>query len=324
MNPALKLIPLTVAIALMASGCARDGYYYDRNEEYRSAQMTEPLTLPATREATRYQDAMPVPRANSDFLAEGEFEAPRPQALAASRQGEQAFVEEREAGEDRWLLVNAAPASVWPRLQGFVDQRGLAVTALDPASGRIETDQAVLSVRQGLRGNTSEVRCAQPGVVSGASASSHAQCLAALNSYLSSMGGQEQSVSLAAQTLSRDDRVRLENQGGEWQLLLALGFDRAWSELFYQLENEFSGENRQLIDQNRSAGEFLVEYAPRGADEGGFFGFFGSDAQTRRYRLMVDGRGQNTTRVRVASADDQPVSDSDARELLDTLATTLR
>ena len=46
MNPASKLLPLTVVVALLASGCARDGYYYDRNEEYRDARMTEPLVLP--------------------------------------------------------------------------------------------------------------------------------------------------------------------------------------------------------------------------------------------------------------------------------------
>lgn len=316
MNPALKLLPLTVAIALLASGCGRDGYYYDRNEEYRSAEMTEPLRLPETRQANRYQDAMPVPRANSDYLAEGEFEAPRPQPLRAGQQGEQPFVEAREAGGDRWLLVNAAPASVWPRLQGFVQQQGLEVTALDASRGRIATDQGAYSVRQGLRGSTSEVRC------EGASGSA-TQCLSALGDYLSATGEQAGSVSLAAQGLSRDERVRLENQAGEWQLLLALGFDRAWSELFYQLENEFAGEGRELLDQNRSSGEFLIAYTPRNAESGGFFGWFG-DPEPRRYRLQLDPPSPGTTRVRVATADDRPLGSGEARELLDTLAATLR
>lgn len=324
MNPASKLIPLTVVVALLASGCARDGYYYDRNEEYRNARMTEPLNLPESRQPGRYQDAMPVPRANSDFLASSEeFDAPRPQPLAASRQGEEAFVEMREAGADRWLLVNAAPASVWPRLQGFVEQRGLEVTTLDPANGRIETDQAVLRVRQGLRGNTSEVRCENLAASAGA-ASAYDQCLAALNGYLTSMGAQDQSVSLAAQTLSRNDRVRLENQAGEWYLLLSLGFDRAWSELHYQLENSFDSETRQLVDQNRSTGELLVDYAPRNADRGGFLGFFEGDAPVRRYRLQVESAGPESTRVNVAPADGEPLSNGEARELLDALATALR
>lgn len=317
MNPALKLIPLTVAIALLISGCGRDGYYYDRNEEYRSAQLAEPLRLPETRQASRYQDAMPVPRANSDFLAEGEFDAPRPQPLSIRQQGEQRFVEAREAGGERWLLVNATPASVWPRLQTFVAQQGHEIVTLDASRGRIETAQATFSVRQGLRGNTSEIRCQE-------AAATATRCLGALEDYLAATGGQGKSVSLAAQTLSRDERVRLENRNGEWQLLLALGFERAWSELFYQLENTFVGDGRELLDQNRSRGEFLIEYTPRGADTGGFFGFFGGKEQARRYRLQVDEPSPGMTRVRVAAADDQPLSDSNARELLDTLAATLR
>ncbi|MEC9482032.1 MAG: outer membrane protein assembly factor BamC [Halomonas sp.] len=322
MKPALKLIPLTVAIALLASACSRDGYYYDRNEEYRSARMTEPLVLPESRQQSRYQDAMPVPRASSDFFAEDEFEAPRPRALAAARQDTQAaFVEDRQVGADHWLLVNAAPASVWPRLQGFVEQRGLAITALDPSRGRIETGQAVLSVRQGLRNETSEVRCQNPGTI-GATAP-HEPCLTALSSYLASEGDQAQSVSLAAQNLSRDDRVRLENQAGNWQLLLSLGFERAWPELRYQLEN-FEGEGLRLVDQNRSSGEFLVEYAPGEAGDDGFFGLFGTDAASQAYRLLVDEPSQGMTRVRVAPAGDAPAEGSAARELLDTLASTLR
>lgn len=316
MRPLFKWMPLAVFMALVMSGCGGDGYYYDRNEEYRSAEMTAPLDLPETRAERRYQNAMPVPDANSDYLASGEFEAPRPQSLAVSSQSDQRFVELREAGNDRWLLVSAAPASVWPQLQGFVEDHGLEVTALDASSGRIETTQAVLRVRQGLRGNTSEVRCEGQAAANG-------QCLRALQGYLGAVDEDERSVSLAAQNLSRVDRVRLENQQGEWQLWLALDFERAWSELLYQLDNSFDDEGK-LLDQNRSAGEFLVEYIPNGDDDGGFLGWFGSDAEPRQYRLMVDDAGQNATRVSVASADDTPLADGEARELLDTLAATLR
>lgn len=317
MRPLFKWMPLAVAVALVVSGCGGDGYYYNRNEEYRSAEMTEPLDLPETRAERRYQNAMPVPDANSDFLASGEFEVPRPQSLAVSVQSDQRFVELREAGNDRWLLVSAAPASVWPQLQGFVEDHGLEVTALDAASGRIETTQAVLRVRQGLRGNTSEVRCEGPAAANG-------QCLRALQGYLGAVEEDERSVSLAAQNLSRTDRVRLENRQGEWQLWLALDFERAWSELLYQLDNSFEDEGQQLLDQNRSAGEFLVEYTPNGDDDGGFFGWFGGDAEPQQYRLLIVDAGQNSTRVSVASADDTPLADGEARELLDTLAATLR
>lgn len=314
MTSAYKWFLLAVSIALVTSGCGRSGYYYDRNDEYQQAEMSEPLRLPETRELIRYQDAMPVPQASNDFMADEDFEAPRPQPLTNGAQGERPFVELREAGNERWLLVDSAPASVWPRLQAFVQQQGLDVRGLDANSGRIETRQGEITVRQGLRTNTSEVRCQSTG----------GQCLTALSRYLEASGEQQQSVSLAAQNLSRDDRVRLENNQGEWQLLLAIGFDRAWSELHYQLENSFDRQGRKLVDRNRSAGEFLVDYTPQGSDDGGFFGLFSDEAEARRYRLDVDGVTQDTTRVRVATTDDAPLTAGEARELLDTLAATLR
>ncbi|WP_129138969.1 outer membrane protein assembly factor BamC [Modicisalibacter coralii] len=315
MKPVFKWIPLVVAVGLVVSGCGRDGYYYDRNDEYRSAQMSEPLELPDSRRKSDYQDAMPVPSVSNDFAAEHDFEAPRPQPLAGGESEDAPYVELREAGSDRWLLVNAAPGSVWPQLQSFVESRGLQATQLDASRGRIATSQADFRIRQGLRNNTSEVRCSGPAATDG-------QCLAALRGYLDSSGAQAQGVSLAAQKLSQEQRVRLQHQDGRWQLLLALDMQRAWSELHYQLENNFAGDGRELVDQNRSAGEFLIDYKPRDS-EGGWFDWFGSD-QPRRYRLSVAPAANDQTRVTVAAGDDRALEDGEAREVLDALAATLR
>ncbi|GAB2802051.1 outer membrane protein assembly factor BamC [Halomonas shantousis] len=318
MTPMLKWMPLIVGVSLALGGCGRSGYYYDRNSEYTQAEMVEPLQLPDVRDPTRYQDAMPVPEANSDYLAAEDFDAPRPEPLAARRDTSEAFVEVREAGDDHWLLVNAAPGSVWPRLQRFVNDHGLEVTGLDAANGRIETAQGALSVRQGLRAGTSEVRCQT-------ATDAATQCLNALKGYLAANDEAESGVSLAAQTLSRNDRVRLENHDGQWQLQIALDFERAWSELYYQLQNAFDSDNQRLVDQNRSAGEFLVEYVPREARSSGFFGsLFGGGAEPRQYRLQVTAAGQNMTTVSVAGADGDRVASGEARELLDSVASTLR
>jgi outer membrane protein assembly factor BamC len=103
---------------------------------------------------------------------------------------------------------------------------------------------------------------------------------------------------------------------------MALGFDRAWSELLYEIGESFDGEGRQLLDQNRSSGEILVEYTPR--DSGGILGMFGGDPQSRRYRLQVDEPAQDATRVRVTGENGGTLEEGEARELLDTLASALR
>lgn len=315
MNPVFTWMPLIVAAAVALSGCGRDGYYYDRSDEYQAAEMSQPLALPDSRRSSRYQDAMPVPDASNDFVDEGDFEAPRPQPLAGSSDDERPYVERREAGSDRWLLVNASPGGVWPQLQGFVESRGLTTTGLNASQGRIVTEQADFRVRQGLRSGTSEVRCSAPGATG--------QCLAALQGYLDSRSAQAGGVSLAAQSLSKEERVRLLKRDGRWQLQLALGLDRAWSELHYQLANNFTGDGRTLVDQNRSAGDFLVDYAPR-EDDGGWFDWFGGDGKPRRYRLHVASVSAGESHVTIAAADDRALADSEARVVLDALASTLR
>ena len=316
MNPVFTWMPLIVVAVVALSGCSRDGYYYDRSDEYQTAEMSQPLDLPDARRSSRYQNAMPVPDARNDFSAEGDFEVPRPQPLAGSREADLAYVELREAGDDRWLLVNASPGSVWPQLQGFVESRGLTASTLDASQGRIVTEEADFQVRQGLRSGTSEVRCTVPTAAGG-------QCLTALQGYLDSRSEQAGGVSLAAQSLSQEQRIRLLKRDDRWQLQLALGIDRAWSELQYQLSNNFTGEGRKLVDRNRSAGDFLIDYTPR-EEDGGWFDWFGGDAEPRRYRLHVASAGAGESLVTVAAADGESLGDSEARAVLDALASTLR
>ncbi|WP_110649832.1 outer membrane protein assembly factor BamC [Salinicola peritrichatus] len=317
MKPILKWMLLMLCSSLALAGCGlfQDGNYYDRNDEYRNAKMSEPLQLPDSRNPIRYQDSMPVPQADSDFMAsEADGDAPRPQPLAASQGDDQPYVELREAGSERWLLINAAPASVWPRLQGFAVDHGVNTTAIDAANGRIQTAQGALSLRQGLRSGTSEVRCDIGG---------SAQCLSAVKAYLEANGGADSGVSLAAQPLDQNERVKLLNRQGHWQLDLALDAERAWSELLYQLQN-FDAERLKLVDQNRSAGQFYVDYRPLDADSGGWFDWFGDDNDGfQHYRLQLDSDAATTT-LTVSDPDGGEVPGAAARELLDAIAATLR
>lgn len=316
MKPILKWMPLMLCSSLALSGCGlfQDGYYYDRNDEYQNAEMTQPLELPASRNQVRYQDSMPVPQADSDFSTSDVVDdAPRPQPLASGQSDEQAYVEMREAGSERWLLVDAAPASVWPRLQGFAVDHGVNPTAINAASGRIDTAQGSLSLRQGLRSGTSEVRC---------DIGTSAQCLSSVKAYLEA-NNTDSGVSLAAQPLDQSERVKLRNRSDGWELDLALDRERAWSELYYQLQNGFDADRLTVTDQNRSAGQFFIDYLPLDAEGGGWFSWFESDPQPNHYRLQLDSTAGNTV-VTVADPEGQPIDSAAARELLDAIASTLR
>ncbi|RKR06660.1 outer membrane protein assembly factor BamC [Kushneria sinocarnis] len=302
---------MTVPLMALLAGCG-GGYYYDRNAEYKDAEMAAPLELPAQRNQRAYQNAMPVPDASNDFMPSDDFEAPRPQSMS-SQQSRQ-FVEDRQSQGQHWLVVNAAPGSIWPRLQSFVTQRGYQVTSVDGNAGRIVTDAGTLSVRQGLRNNSSEVYCQQQDAP-------NERCLTALARFLDQKAP-EGGVSMVAQNLSRNDRVRLENSGGRWQLAVALDFPRAWSEFSYQLNNNFANDDRRLVDEDRSQRVFMVRY--RRADEGGsWIPFMGGKPDLRPYRLAVEPEG-DSVRMRVTDPQGETVDPKIARSLLDAVASTLR
>lgn len=304
----MMITPLLVVMG----GCG-SGYYHDRNSEYADAQMSAPLELPATRNQARYQNAMPVPQASNDFIRNADgYEPPRPQSMSTSDQKRQ-FVETREADGNRWLVVSAAPGAVWPRLQQFVQGSNYQLQSIDGNTGQITTDRGVLSVRQGIRNNTTDVYCQQNG-------NSVDACLNAVSQYFSS-SAPESGVSLVAQNLSRNDRVRLESRGDNWRLALALDFPRAWSELAYQLENNYQTAQRQLLDQNRSTRIFTVEYTVEG--EGSWIPFRGSDDETHQYLLHVE-PSNGGVYVTVTDSDNQPVNQQLSRDLLDGVASTLR
>ncbi|MFC0267760.1 outer membrane protein assembly factor BamC [Kushneria aurantia] len=304
----MAIAPLLIAV----SGCG-SGYYYDRNSEYAEAQMSEPLTLPPTRDRMRSRNAMPVPDTRNDFIAErGGFEPPRPQSLSTS-DSRRSFVENRRADGSRWLVVGAAPGNIWPRLQQFVQQSGYNVQSIDGDRGRIVTDRGVISLRQGIRGNTTDVYCQQ-------GSASVDGCLDAISAYLSA-SAPDSGVSLVAQNLSRNDRVQLESRDDRWQLALALDFPRAWAEMAWQLENNYETGGRRLIDQNRSERVFTIDYTVEG--EGSWVPFMGEADRTGEYRLHVEPSSGGVL-VTVTDSSDQPVDPRVAREILDSVASTLR
>lgn len=323
MNSALKWMPLVAAIALTTAGCARDGYYHDRNVDYAQAGGSAPLTLPETRDQQRYRDLMPVPQAADEFHApDGRFRAPSPQRLAAGRAIERSFVERRDIGHDGWLVVGTDPGSVWPQLEEFARSRGLGVVASDSSRGVIETQQVQLSVRQGLRAGDSEVRCDQGG-------SAVASCLDALETFFDARSASASaSSSLAAQRLAGEDRLRIVQQGNDWQVQIPLGIDRTWAELRYQLQQDFTvEERRELLASNPTTHEFLISYMTLSErNRNPLQVIFSPDVRQmhQEIRLVLDTVGPEQTVLRAVNASERSFSAEDQRELLERVAGLLR
>jgi outer membrane protein assembly factor BamC len=322
MNSALKWMPLAAGIALATAGCARDGYYDDRNLDYGEAQRSAPLDLPETRNPARYRDAMPVPEATGEFRGDGSgFEAPVPQPLSAGRAKQDDFVERREIGGEAWLVVVADPASVWPQLEDFVRTRGLSVVESDSSRGVIVTPQARLTLQPGLRADSSEVRCEQNG-------RPVEQCLQELEQYFSSRSASASASSLAAQRLAGEERIHLEQQGDDWRVQIPVEIDRAWAELHHQLRLDFTAEERrELLDSNPVAHEFLINYLVESQRDRGLLQTVlnpGARQAAQRIRLVMEPAGPDRTLLRAVNASDQEFTPADQRELLERVASLLR
>lgn len=323
MNSALKWMPLVALAALATAGCAREGFYDDRNTDYASAQRSAPLVLPEGRNAQRYRDAMPVPEAQGSLRRSDErFRAPSPTRLASGGAVEREFVERREIGNDRWLVIGADPGMVWPQLQDFARARGLQVQRSDDARGVLETNQGRLSVRQGLRAGGSEVRCDLNG-------HAVAACLDALEQHFSTRTATASAASLAAQQISSEDSLRLEQRdSGEWVVSIPLHIDRVWAELSHQLEAAFDVEGqRELLEQNPQQHDFLVDYMTVSErDRNPLQIIFSADVRqmTQAIRLVLESDGPERTTLRAVNESERRFTEEDARELLERVSGLLR
>ncbi|WP_232090546.1 lipoprotein, NlpB [Billgrantia diversa] len=323
MNSALKWMPLVALAALATAGCAREGFYDDRNIDYVKAQRSAPLVLPQGRNEQRYRDAMPVPEAQGSLRSDDDgFSAPSPERLASGGAVERDFVERREIGTDRWLVVGSDPGMVWPQLQDFARARGLQVQSSDDARGVLETAQGRLSVSQGLRAGDSEVRCDQNG-------RPVAACLDALEQHFSARSESASAASLAGQQMSREDRLRFEQlDSGEWVVRIPLDIDRVWAELNHQLEADFSVENRrELLEQNPQQHDFLVSYMTASERDRGMLQIILSPdvrQMPQQIRLVLESDGPERTTLRAVNESERRFTEGDARELLERVSGLLR
>ncbi|MGO2148094.1 lipoprotein, NlpB [Halomonas sp.] len=319
---ALKWIPLALVTAVALAGCARDGYYHDRNLDYTEAAPAPPLVLPETRNAQRYQDALPVPQAAMQGVRiEEAAEIRAPQSLSIGSGLEPEYVERREAGSQSWLVVAADTGAVWPQLESFARSRQLGVEQSDASQGVIVTSQADLRLQSAMRSGSSEVRCERGG-------QTMTSCLDALEEFL---GARSASQSVAsswnAQRLNTQQTLQLRQQGDEWEAVIPQPIDRVWAELNHYLALDFTLQGqRNLLATSPERHEFLVEYmteTERGRNPLQIV--FSADVrkmpQEIRIVLQPDG---NQTILRAVNASEREFNADDQRELLERVAGYLR
>ena len=281
------LLGAFVSVTGCSSLFGQEGYFRDRGDDYLKADVIAPMTLPEGISSDRIEQLYAIPASHSNSFDElVEFEVPRPQPLS-----DNAFTDKvkiQKVANNRWILINAAPAEVWPKVRQFLSANRLEVVFTDATTGVIETgwlqfksdeknkDKYRLQIEQGVQPGSSEVHVLHMSVSQkipgrgqvnwpkqSINPEREAWMLDELASTLASDTTTGQSASLLAQTIGVSDKVELLIEDKEPLLRLDLDYTRAWATVGYAVKKE----GFTLWDQDDVVGVYHVDFQEVDEDE---------------------------------------------------------
>lgn len=278
-NAATTLLLTLTATTLTGCGwlTGDDGLFRDRQDDYRQAALEAPLTIPEGMSGSAISDELAVPGTTTGPVLSGSFEVPRPEPLSGALGGE--TVRLQRLGDDRWILVEAAPGEVWPRVRQFLGVNQLAVDRIDAETGVIETDwlqprggetqeRYRFRIEQGVQRNSSEILVLQSQAPQGWPQRStqperEAEMMKALAQFIADSGSTGSVSMLAQRAFDARGRVFLERRGEQPTLRLDLPVERGWASLDAALPK--AGFIIESSDSD--ARQLQVRYAPQQSAE---------------------------------------------------------
>lgn len=175
-NPSKSFFTLILILGLCFSqtGCGwffgEEGVFRNRSNNYLKADKIPPLVLPEGKSSASMGEIYPIPPISAtDFGYDSNMdnEIPRPLPLAANLREDKVRIQ--RVGGESWVLINAAPGELWPRIRNFLNVNGLNANYTNINKGIIETQwlqfktdpdvQHVyrLQMDQGVQPETSEI-----------------------------------------------------------------------------------------------------------------------------------------------------------------------
>jgi outer membrane protein assembly factor BamC len=136
---------LVTSLVLAVAGCSFStrGVLPDKSVEYkREKQAERSLEVPPDLTSSDIGDQMAVPGSAGTSFREFEGQQRR---VAGNRSGGTAVlpevqnVEVLRDGDERWLIIQAAPEAVWPKVVEFWQSNGILLQQQDPTVGIMQT-----------------------------------------------------------------------------------------------------------------------------------------------------------------------------------------
>ena len=270
-----------VAASVALNGCGwlfgDKGMFRDRGDDYRRATVEKPLEIPPGLSKSSIEDEAAIPPVSNSASLEGRFVVPRPEPLEGNPDAEQVKIQ--KLGANSWILVDASPGEVWPRVRQFLATNQLTVMRADANAGIIETgflqprsegaqrERYRFRIEQGVQRGSSEVYVLQANAGANDSnwptaSSNHEredEMVKALAQFIADNGSTGAVSMLAQRNIDSRGKVFLNKKPGEKPyLLLELPFERAWASLSTALPKA----GFTIDDLNRDQREFQVHYEP--------------------------------------------------------------
>ncbi|ERP92633.1 hypothetical protein Q666_01480 [Marinobacter sp. ES-1] len=313
-----------VAGILLVTSLAGCSLLEDRSQRYVDAPEGQPIEIPESADQSRFSEIMPVRSINTDDSRRMyPSSIPKPPDMTSEILDQNYVIEELDGRA--WLLVNEVPGRLWPVVSAWMNQSGLGMAYDSPQLGVMQSELANFSKRSrellgldntpaadeprmlvqtrlapGIRRKTTEIRIrtvelAQnpEGLVSwddGAAGSESAlerqkALLGELGEFLKAREDNK-SFSRAAFGMVAEPLVRLLSEGDvATAVRVELDYGRTWAEVNRSL-TEIDAE---VMDLNRSAGWFQVDFRTEDERSPGWFSWFSSkDEPTHTHTVRVE------------------------------------
>ena len=141
-GPARVLLCATALLApLYLLGCSSNGGA--KTPEYESSASLPPLEVPPDLTALEASDSYAIPAAGGGRVSAAQIG--QAGGGVATQSGVLPQFDEmsvQRAGQIRWLVVQAAPEQLWPKLRDFLKEQGFEIEQNEPAIGVMETGWA--------------------------------------------------------------------------------------------------------------------------------------------------------------------------------------
>ncbi|MEY4643118.1 MAG: hypothetical protein RLZZ227_3112 [Pseudomonadota bacterium] len=316
--PALGACTWVAAVPGMNSVAGEDGIFRDRQGEYLEAETIPRTQIPEGLDSFIIDDLLVIPEIGAQE-AQPFLDAPRPRPLEGASDREVVIQRMRDRS---WIIVDASPGEVWPRIRDYWRAEGVEVAAENPTAGVMETAWFVrtgnvltrekfrVMVDTGFQDNSSEIRLLQISAPQATPVFEQVnwpeqsqdlelerELITDMSSYLADVADLNltSSVSFLAGNISSSGKASLlTTPGGTDVLSLQAEYDRCWAAVGRALRRA----GMEIVSENADIGMYEVLYAPGSEEEEeepGFFkklvtlnGLIGGEAEVQAFPFRVE------------------------------------